>query len=79
MRERKARVYCSNGCHPCIALCEWLDYIGLPYEKVTDRSKFPAGVYRIPTFEFEGEFVGGYDRMAITALLGKHNAFPEPR
>lgn len=73
---RKARAYCNPNCRPCLALCEWLNYIGLPYEKVTDYRNFPKGVTRIPTFEFEGEFVAGYDRMAISALLGRHNALP---
>lgn len=76
MSEPKAKVYCNNTCPPCKALCEWLDWSGVPYEKVTDRSKFPPTVTRVPTFELAGEFVRGFDRMAICLLLGKHDMLP---
>lgn len=76
MKEQKAKVYCSDGCHPCVALCEWLNWAGVPFEKITDRSKFPPEVTRIPTFELCGEYVRGFDRMDISLLLGKHDMLP---
>lgn len=76
MRELKAKVYCGEGCSPCRALCEWLDWAGVPYEKVADRSKFPPEITRVPTFELAGEFIRGFDRMGISLLLGKHDMLP---
>lgn len=73
MDEQRIIVFCSSTCGPCHALCEWLDYYGLPYEKVlTDDPRFPSNIYHIPTIQIGEDRVGGFNRMAISKLLHTH-------
>lgn len=71
-------VYCSERCYPCHALCEWLDSMGVKYNKRvykrgTVDPDWPLEITSFPTFELNGNFVRGFDRNKIMKLLNTYH------
>ncbi len=78
-REREVIVYTTPTCPWCQVAKRYLDGKGVAYTEVDVSADYQAamemvrktGQQGVPVIEIDGEFVIGFDRARIDALLGQ--------
>lgn len=77
-------VYTASWCAFCHAAMQYLDKLGVKYEKkdveqdraFAEESVAKSGQMGIPVIDIEGDIVIGFDRPKIDASLREHKLMP---